>query len=120
MTHFALALRAARVAAGLSQNELFHRLRGKRERDFTIRRYEAGRRNATPESASRIALALGLPRWHFLRAVVLDMQDSSCTRETTTAVIVGVQTYAASTSLADWIALREAAVRAQGSGAAGG
>lgn len=68
--------------------------------------WERGERGIAPDTASQIARALGLPGNYFLAALVRDMQETMCSRDELTMVVVGVHAYAASHTHESWVAIR--------------
>ena|SRR5688500_3255831 len=113
MNTFAVALRAARVAKGLTQPQLGTLLwpkaalagRFAHECAF-VSRLEHGRARASADLAARIARALGLPPWHFAEALARDAMDATCTAQEVTLVIIGLRAYAQRCTAEEWAAIR--------------
>lgn len=104
MTHFAIAIRRARLASGMTHEQVDSRVWGDGGRH--VRVWERGRRRASPQLAGRLARAMGVPPWRFLQSLLEDVQDSMCTRSERTMVVVGITAFAMSMSDAEWTELR--------------
>lgn len=116
MNAFGIALRGARAAKGLTQNQLGTLLwpraasvgRFAHECAF-VSQLEHGRRRASADLAARIARVLGLPPWHFQEALTRDAVEATCSAQEVTSVVVGLRAYAARCTAEEWAAIREGA-----------